>query len=151
MKKEIHCTIGGVELLREEVEMTYSRKPYIVAYTGERTHRKGPVGRKRSLTMDASLYAVLSGAVGEAPTPYPPYRIQKAADGFEGMFGIRFSKVHDKLMSVVFRLVITDIFAFDDRLREKYGNHEEEGKSMRDIVTEHHGEKGMKMILNLIG
>lgn len=27
----------------------------------------------------------------------------------------------------------------------------EEGKSMRDIVTEHYGEKGMKMILNLIG
>ena len=27
----------------------------------------------------------------------------------------------------------------------------EEVKSMRDIVTEHYGEKGMKMILNLIG
>lgn len=26
MKKEIHCTIGGVELLREEVEMMYSQK-----------------------------------------------------------------------------------------------------------------------------
>lgn len=36
-------------------------------------------------------------------------------------------------------------------LHEKYGNYEEEGKSMRDIVTEHYGEKGMKMILNLIG
>ncbi len=34
MKKEIHCTIGGVELLREEVEMMYSQKLYIVAYTG---------------------------------------------------------------------------------------------------------------------
>lgn len=101
--------------------------------------------------MDASLYAVLFGAVGEAPTPYPLYRIQKVADEFEGIFGIKFSKVHDKLMSVVFRLVIIDIFAFDDRLHEKYGNYEEEGKSMRDIVTEHYGEKGMKMILNLIG
>lgn len=34
MKKEIHCTIGGVELLREEVEMMYSQKLYIVTYTG---------------------------------------------------------------------------------------------------------------------
>ena len=34
MKKNIHCTIGGVELLREEVEMMYSQKLYIVAYTG---------------------------------------------------------------------------------------------------------------------
>lgn len=101
--------------------------------------------------MDASLYAVLSGAVGEAPTPYPLYRIQKVADGFEGISGIRFSKVHGKLTGVVFRPVTIDIFAFDDRLHEKYGNHEEEGKSMRDIVTEHYGEKGMKMILNLIG
>lgn len=64
--------------------------------------------------MDASLYAVLFGAVGEAPTPYPLYQIQKVADEFEGIFGIKFSKVHDKLMSVVFRLVIIDIFAFDD-------------------------------------
>ena len=57
--------------------------------------------------MDASLYAVLFGAVGEAPTPYPLYQIQKVADEFEGIFGIKFSKVHDKLMSVVFRLVTT--------------------------------------------
>lgn len=34
MKKNIHCTTGGVELLREEVGMMYSRKLYIVAYTG---------------------------------------------------------------------------------------------------------------------
>ena len=34
MRKDIHCTIGGVELLREEVEMMYSQKLYIVAYTG---------------------------------------------------------------------------------------------------------------------
>ena len=34
MKKEIHCTTGGAELLREEAEMMYSRKLYIVAYTG---------------------------------------------------------------------------------------------------------------------
>lgn len=47
--------------------------------------------------MDASLYAVLFGAVGEAPTPYPLYQIQKVADEFEGIFGIKFSKVHDKL------------------------------------------------------
>lgn len=101
--------------------------------------------------MDASLHAALSGAAGEAPTPYPLYRIHKVADEFGGIFGIKFSKVHDKLMSVVSRLVITDIFAFDDRLHEKYGNCGEEGKSVRDIVTEHYGEKGMKMILSLIG
>ena len=40
MKKEIHCTIGGVELLREEVEMMYSQKLYIVAYTGVSGGRK---------------------------------------------------------------------------------------------------------------
>lgn len=101
--------------------------------------------------MDASLYAVSFGAVGEAPTPYPLYRIRKVADESEGIFGIRFSKVHGKLMGVVSRPVITDISAFDDRLHEKYGNYGEEGKSMRDIVTEHYGGKGMKMILNLIG
>lgn len=101
--------------------------------------------------MDASLYAVLFGAVGEAPTPYPLYRIQKVADEFEGIFGIRFSKVHDKLMGVVLGLVTIGISAFDDRLHEKYGNYGEEGKPMRDIVTGHYGEKGMKMVLNLIG
>lgn len=34
MRKDIHCVIGGVELLREEAEMMYSQKLYIVAYTG---------------------------------------------------------------------------------------------------------------------
>lgn len=34
MKKNVHRAIGGVEPLREEVEMTYSQKLYIVAYTG---------------------------------------------------------------------------------------------------------------------
>lgn len=34
MKKETHCTTGGVEPLREEAGMVYSRKLYIVAYTG---------------------------------------------------------------------------------------------------------------------
>lgn len=34
MKKSIQRTIGGVEPLREEVEMMYSQKLYIVAYTG---------------------------------------------------------------------------------------------------------------------
>lgn len=125
MRKDIHCTIGGVELLREEVEMMYSQKLYIVAYTG--------------------VYQILFSQAQDR------YHGQKVADEFEGIFGIKFSKVHDKLMSVVFRLVIIDIFAFDDWLHEKYGNYEEEGKSMRDIVTEHYGEKGMKMILNLIG
>lgn len=114
-----------MELLREEVEMMYSQKLYIVAYTG--------------------VYQILFSQAQDR------YQIQKVADEFEGIFGIKFSKVHDKLMSVVFRLVIIDIFAFDDWLHEKYGNYEEEGKSMRDIVTEHYGEKGMKMILNLIG
>lgn len=42
--------------------------------------------------MDASLYAVLFGAVGEAPTPYPLYQIQKVADEFEGIFGIKFPR-----------------------------------------------------------
>lgn len=110
MRKDIHCTTGGVELLREEVEMMYSQKLYIVAYTG--------------------VCQIL---------------FSQAQDRYHGQ------KVHDKLMSVVFRLVIIGIFAFDDWLHEKYGNYEEEGKSMRDIVTEHYGEKGMKMILNLIG
>lgn len=88
MRKDIHCTIGGVELLREEVEMMYSQKLYIVAYTG--------------------VYQIL---------------FSQAQDRYHGQ------KVYS----------------------EKYGNYEEEGKSMRDIVTEHYGEKGMKMILNLIG
>ena len=34
MRKGIHCTTGGVGLLREEAGMTYSRKLHIVAYTG---------------------------------------------------------------------------------------------------------------------
>lgn len=101
--------------------------------------------------MDASLYAVLFGAVGEAPTPYPLHKIRQVADDFESIFGVKFSKFHDKTLTVVFRVAVIDIFAFDDWLHEKYGEYEDEGKSMRDIVTEHYGEKGAKMILNLIG
>lgn len=69
MRKDIHCTIGGVELLREEVETVHSQKLYIVAYTGayqilfsqaqDRYHgqkvysEKGLSRRGRSYTMAA--------------------------------------------------------------------------------------------------
>lgn len=101
--------------------------------------------------MDASLYAVLFGAVGEAPTPYPLRKIQRVADDFESIFGVKFSKFRDKTLTAVFRVAVIDVFAFDDWPHEKYGKYEDGGESTRDIVTEHYGEKGAKMILNLIG
>ena len=45
------------------------------------------------------------------------------------------------MLSLLYHRPVLDIFAFDDFLHSKYGEYEEQGKSMHDVVLEHYGEK----------
>lgn len=74
MRKDIHCTIGGVELPREEAEMTYSRKLYIVAYTGvyqilfsqaQDRYRGQKVYSEKGLSRRGRFYAMTAPQVNE--------------------------------------------------------------------------------------
>lgn len=42
------------------------------------------------------------------------------------------------------RRVTIDIIALDDKLHQMFGNYEEQGKSMKDIITENYGEKAVR-------
>lgn len=71
-------------------------------------------------------------------------------DEFYKVFGIGFKPFYDGLISIASKKLCIDILKFDDWLHEKYGDYENEGKSMDDIVREKYGEKGVKLIEELI-
>ena len=76
--------------------------------------------------------------------------VQKLNDKFYSIFGVGFQKFYDGLMSVLFKRLCIDILKFDDWLHEKYGDYEENGQSMKEIIYEKYGEKGVKLIEDLI-
>ena len=74
----------------------------------------------------------------------------KLNDKFYSIFGVSFKPFYDGLMSVVSKHLCIDIMKFDDWLHEKYGNYEDNGKSMDDLIREKYGEKGVNLINELI-
>mgnify|MGYP006872997651 CR=1 FL=1 len=71
-------------------------------------------------------------------------------DKFQSIFGVGLMSFYDGLMSVVSRHLCIDILKFDDWLYEKYGEYEDNGQSMEDVVREHYGDKGVDLINGLI-
>lgn len=58
--------------------------------------------------------------------------------------------VYDPLMSFVTNTFQVDLIKFDDILHRKFGDYEEDGLSMRDIVKKNYGDAGLKLIEQLI-
>ena len=75
---------------------------------------------------------------------------QKLNNDFYAIFGTGFKSFYDGLMSIAMKKLCIDIIKFDDWLHERYGDYEDDGKSMDDIVREKYGEKGAKLIEELI-
>ena len=73
-------------------------------------------------------------------------QLNKLGDEFRSVFGIGFKPFYDGLISVASKCLCIDILKFDKWLRQQHGNYEDEGKSMDDIIREHYGEKGVKLI-----
>jgi len=74
----------------------------------------------------------------------------KLNDKFRGIFGISFKDFYDGLMSVASNHLCIDIIKFDDWLHEKHGNYEDSGQSMEELIREKYGEKGVKLIEDLM-
>ena len=67
-------------------------------------------------------------------------------DEFRKVFGVGFKPFYDGLVSVALGYLNIDILKFDEWLHKKHGNYEDSGKSRNDIVREHYGEKGLKLL-----
>lgn len=70
---------------------------------------------------------------------------------FQNYFGVSFKPFYDGVVSVFFKCLILDILKFDDWLHSQFGQYEDTGKSMRDIVLEKYGEDAFRLIKSLIG
>ncbi|KAA6323095.1 hypothetical protein EZS27_027427 [termite gut metagenome] len=74
----------------------------------------------------------------------------KANKDFKNCFGIPIRAFHDGITTMAFKKVSIDPFRFDDYLHDLYGNYEQEGKTLEDIILEKYGEQALKLIKELI-
>lgn len=75
----------------------------------------------------------------------------KVNDEFTKVFGIGFKPFYDGLVSVATKQLWIDVLKFDEWLQKKHGNYEDEGRSMNDVIREHYGDKGVKLVDALTG
>lgn len=75
----------------------------------------------------------------------------KVNDEFTKVFGIGFKSFYDGLVSIATKQLWIDIVKFDEWLQKKHGNYEAEGKSLMDVVREHYGDEGVRLVDALTG
>jgi len=68
---------------------------------------------------------------------------------FKNIFNIQFTLFFDKIILAAGFITI-DIIKFDEWLHKLYGNYEDYGKNMQDVIIEHYGIEGDKLIDKLI-
>lgn len=81
---------------------------------------------------------------------YSFYEVHIVEQKFRKYFGVSFQKFYDGILSIVCKHLMIDILKFDDWLHSQFGNYEDEGKSMRDIIHEKYGDNAVELIKNLI-
>jgi hypothetical protein len=54
-----------------------------------------------------------------------------------------------KLIMVMLRRILIDMFKFDDELHRVHGNYEEQGKCMKDVILENYGKDGLDLVMAL--
>lgn len=74
----------------------------------------------------------------------------KLNEKFYCIFGVGFKEFYDGIVSVASKHLCIDIIKFDDWLHEKYGYYEDSGQSMSEFIREKYGEKGVKLIEELM-
>jgi len=85
-----------------------------------------------------------------------PYNLSKLAvvdRRFRAVFHTEFRRFfnHDsRFLSLVYGKIIMDIYAFDDFLHAFYGEYEEQGKNMLEVIAENYGQKGVDLIIDLM-
>lgn len=80
---------------------------------------------------------------------YLPFEMDILDKEFVKYFGVSFKNFHDRVLSYSFGHAVIDVIKFDDWLREKFGEYENEGKSMKNIILEKFGKDALELIKNL--
>jgi hypothetical protein len=83
-------------------------------------------------------------------TAYCIHEHAKAKSEFRNVFGMEISPFYDVFVSLLFKKICINPFKFDEWLHARYGDYEDRGKSMLDIVSEHFGEAGVNLINKLL-
>ena len=74
----------------------------------------------------------------------------KLNEKFRRIYGVGFNDFYDGLMSVASGHICIDVIKFDDWLHDKYGNYEDSGQSMKELIRDKYGEQSVKLIEDLI-
>jgi len=73
----------------------------------------------------------------------------KAKRDFERVFQVNIAPFYDRLITVLFQKIQINTFIFDDFLHKIYGNYEDEGLNMEEIIIEKYGKEGLELINKL--
>ena len=74
----------------------------------------------------------------------------KAGNDFRTVFKVNITPFYDGLLTLACQHICIDPFKFDDYLHMVYGEYEEQGKSMQDVIIENYGQKGEQLFEKLI-
>lgn len=69
---------------------------------------------------------------------------------FLGTLHMSITEVYDPFVSFAMQKFQIDIIRFDDKLHRKFGDYEQQGMSMKDVIANNYGEQGLKLIEQLI-
>jgi len=65
---------------------------------------------------------------------------------FRETFGFHIKYFYDGFSTYISQKICIDIYKFDDCMHELYGNYEDDGKSLENIVVEKYGEKALEVL-----
>jgi hypothetical protein len=75
--------------------------------------------------------------------------LPQAHKQFVKTFNMKLNPFLDGLMMTVTRRPVIDVFKFDDWLHEQFGNYEDDGKSMNDLINEKYGKGAVGLVKEL--
>lgn len=84
--------------------------------------------------------------------PYPgtPEQREKLRRQFQSLLEMSLSDCIDTLVSLAAKHVVVDVLKIDDILHNRFGNYEDEGLSMNDIIKEKYGEFAVQLLNELL-
>lgn len=71
-------------------------------------------------------------------------------EDFNRFFDFPISDCYDSFMSAITKEFKLDIFSIDSFIHGKFGDYEDEGKSMSEVITEHYGAAANNFLQMLI-
>lgn len=71
-------------------------------------------------------------------------------EDFKEQFKLSIIDFYEPLISWMQQKFTINVIRLDEYLHGKYGEYEEKGLSMEDIIREHYGPKGVKLLNELI-